>query len=318
MFRWLLAMVVGVVMLLSLAALGALGSGQAGISTSGAFLPGAQVGLSPEEMQQAARALRVGDQVNAGELPMLAMLVAGLGESGFNPVPNAAGSGYCGVFQAHPNNIACDNTELQARSFFLGGLGFQAGGAIALSKTEKDPGCIATRVEASGQPCGFYGRFLSQAKRILAAWRAGGSTTLVVQPGRIAGTPKQIIDTVVLPLCRQAGINRSVVENDAANARHGPTVSGGTSDHQGPPSVAWAADISNGFYPTIEMDRCAQAIFKRFGMPGLGNPRAPCCGSYPENAVSATVGRYRIQVIFRSLTGGNHWNHVHAGIRRIG
>jgi hypothetical protein len=114
MFRWLAGIVISVVLLLSLAALGALGSGQTSVTQSGGFLPGAQIGLNPEQMAQAARALRVADQLNAGELPTLAMLVAGLGESNFNPVPNAAGSGYCGVFQAHPTNIACDDTELQA------------------------------------------------------------------------------------------------------------------------------------------------------------------------------------------------------------
>ena len=122
----------------------------------------------------------------------------------------------------------------------------------------------------------------------------------------IAGTPKQIIDSVVLRIAAQAGINRSPATNDAANAAHGPTVSGGTSDHQGPPQVAWAADISNGSNPTPEMDKLARMLATRFKIPWNGS-----------GLVNATHGGYRYQLIYRTMTGGNHYNHVHFGVRRV-
>lgn len=159
--------------LVGVAAIGALGVKPPN-AQGGSFDPAADVGLDPEQLKQAARALRVADRLHAQPLPVLAMVVAALGESGFRAIPNGGGSGFCGVFQAHPNNIACGDTERQARHFLLGGKGFQAGGAIRLSRTVSDPGVIATRVEASGKPGSFYGRFRPQAERIIRAWRQGG------------------------------------------------------------------------------------------------------------------------------------------------
>jgi Domain of unknown function (DUF1906) len=122
----------------------------------------------------------------------------------------------------------------------------------------------------------------------------------------IVGTPKQIIDSVVLPIAAQAGIQRSVATNDAANAAHGHTISGSVSDHEGPATRAWAADISNGSSPTPEMDRLAQALATRF--------KIPWSGAGLRNAVH---GGYRFQLIYRTMEGGNHFNHVHFGVRRV-
>jgi peptidoglycan hydrolase-like protein with peptidoglycan-binding domain len=124
--------------------------------------------------------------------------------------------------------------------------------------------------------------------------------------GPIEGTPKHIIDTIVLPIARACGINRTTAENDAANARHGVTVTGGRSDHQGPPGVAWAADISNGGSPTPEMDRLARQLARRFGIDWRGS-----------GLVNATHGGYRFQLIYRTHVGGNHFNHVHFGVRDV-
>jgi hypothetical protein len=124
--------------------------------------------------------------------------------------------------------------------------------------------------------------------------------------GPIEGTPKHIVDGIVLPIAQQCGINRSVAENDAANARHGPTNTGGTSDHQGPGHVAWAADISNGGSPTPEMDKLARRLADRFDIPWSGS-----------GLVTATHGGYRYQLIYRTMQGGNHFNHVHFGVRDV-
>lgn len=129
--------------------------------------------------------------------------------------------------------------------------------------------------------------------------------------GEIAGSPKDVIDNVVLPIARECGVKKTVSENDAANARHGPTVSGSRSDHQGPPEEAWAADMSNGSSPTPEMDKLARALAKKFNVPWTGS------GAVSHNLEFKQLGnKYRVQLIYRSNVGGNHYNHVHFGIRR--
>jgi peptidoglycan hydrolase-like protein with peptidoglycan-binding domain len=124
--------------------------------------------------------------------------------------------------------------------------------------------------------------------------------------GPIEGAPKHIIDAIVLPIAQECGIARSPAENDAANARHGTTNTGNRSDHQGPPNVAWAADISNGGSPTPEMDKLARSLAQRFNIPWSG-----------AGLVNATHGGYRYQLIYRTTQGGNHFNHVHFGVKDV-
>jgi len=135
--------------------------------------------------------------------------------------------------------------------------------------------------------------------------RSGGGVVSKAR-GQIAGSPKEIIDSVVAPLARSNGINVTAASVAAANGRHGPTVSGTRSDHQGPPEQAWAADMSNGSSPTPQMDATARAIARRFDIPWSG-----------VGAVSRTAGGYRFQMIYRSSVGGNHFKHVHFGIKRV-
>jgi hypothetical protein len=141
------------------------------------------------------------------------------------------------------------------------------------------------------------------------------SASCETETGAIEGSPKHIIDTVVLPLAKKCGIARTVAENDAANARHGPTNSGGVSDHQGPPDQAWAADTSNGSSPTPEMDCHARALIEKFQLPPLDFNTSGAAGS--EQTASVIRGGYRFQLIYRSYTGGNHDNHTHFGARRV-
>lgn len=423
------------------------------------------VQATPAQLGQVERALDQAAELDAPELAAVALLCAGIGESTFRPVVNSLG--YGGVFQGQVNTgghyFSVNDTEKMARSFLLGGKGFQAGGAIHLVRSGvRDPGDIATRVEASGQPGSFYGQYRGEAEELLEAYGGSGfatssrykqynfdvgspdnphetfwdaanrlaeevkwaffidgkeayfdaETTLIKQkpialidrhdasvvdwdydwdtrhiateftlrlicrpfafragevfklrhfgpaskgstaklPGRwliaeierdenelastftlkqptrpdpepapevkqggsagsgpIEGSPKDIIDNIVLPIAREAGINRTVAENDAANARHGPTVSGGTSDHQGPPNVRWAADMSNGGSPTPEMDALFKALAKRFDIDV----------SMSGGIFNATHDGYRFQIIYRcSDCGGDHRNHVHFGVRR--
>jgi cell wall-associated NlpC family hydrolase len=133
------------------------------------------------------------EKEDANELVYLSMLVAGIGESGFNVIPNQAGSDYGGVFQgkfkgSNPQ-FDINDTKGMARCFLKGGKGFQGGGAIALARAHSDwtPGKIALTVEGSRS------NFASDAARrastsrtstrrqaILDAW-GGASKTYTVR-----------------------------------------------------------------------------------------------------------------------------------------
>lgn len=123
--------------------------------------------------------------------------------------------------------------------------------------------------------------------------------------GELTGTPEQIVNRVVA-YAHDNGFPHVTAETvRIANAGHGPTVSGGTSDHQGPPDQAWAADLSNGGSPTPEMDALAKTIATGFNIPWQGS-----------GLVTAGNDDYRLQLIYRTCDGGDHWNHVHFGVRR--
>jgi peptidoglycan hydrolase-like protein with peptidoglycan-binding domain len=121
--------------------------------------------------------------------------------------------------------------------------------------------------------------------------------------GPIEGTPKHIVDTIVLPIAQRCGINRTPAMNDAANAVHGPTSTGARSDHQGPGNVAWAADMSNGGSPTPEMDKLARSLAQRFDIPWDG-----------AGLRNAIHGGYRYQLIYRTK---DHFDHVHLGVKDV-
>jgi murein DD-endopeptidase MepM/ murein hydrolase activator NlpD len=125
----------------------------------------------------------------------------------------------------------------------------------------------------------------------------------------LSGTPKEIIDELVVPAAKENKMQtgNSVKAVEAANGRHGSTVSGGRSDHQGPPEQAWASDMSNGTSPTPEMDALAEDLAKMFEIDWSGS-----------GAISNTKDGYRIQMIYKSNIGGNHYNHIHLGIRKGG
>ena len=83
------------------------------------------------------------------------------------------------------------------------------------------------------------------------------------------------------------------------------TSSGNTSDHWVGSKNSYAYDLG-GTVP--QMDRAAKAITQRLGIPYKGGP------------LVATVTRHglRYQVLYRTNVGGNHFNHIHIGVRRVG
>ena len=77
-----------------------------------------------------------------------------------------------------------------------------------------------------------------------------------------------------------------------------------TSDHHVSQQRSSAADMSNGSSPTPQMDKTAREIATLLGHPEFraGNLRVNLHG-------------YRVQLLWRTNIGGNHFNHVHVGVR---
>jgi hypothetical protein len=88
------------------------------------------------------------------------------------------------------------------------------------------------------------------------------------------------------------------------------TASGGVSDHYKGNANAYAFDFGwGGASPTPQADRAASAM-----VASLGGPKN--WGRTGGNFV-ITRGGFRYQIIYRSNVGGNHYNHIHLGVRRV-
>jgi len=139
---------------------------------------------------------------------------------------------------------------------------------------------------------------------------SGGSGSVVA-----SGTPKNVIDRLVLPVARKHGINVTVASVTAANATHGSTKGGSRSDHEGPPSEAWAVDAGIGpdirgggnRAGAIKGDALAKELAGMFDIPWTG-------AGIREN----TAHGYRYQLIWRfdSAQAGNQFHHVLFGVKR--
>jgi Putative peptidoglycan binding domain len=80
-----------------------------------------------------------------------------------------------------------------------------------------------------------------------------------------------------------------------------------TSDHHVSQTRSFACDLSNGDRPTPEMDATAKALATALGHP-----------EFRSGLLIVTRGSVRAQLIWRSDVGGNHFNHVHFGVRVTG
>jgi len=54
------------------------------------------------------------------------------------------------------------------------------------------------------------------------------------------------------------------------------------------------------------MDALARTIAGAFSIPWQGS-----------GLVSAGNAEYRLQLIYRTCGGGDHWNHVHFGVKKV-
>ncbi len=119
-------------------------------------------------------------------------------------------------------------------------------------------------------------------------------------PTRSLRRPRQQIERLLLELAQDHDLQFDSTDVFAANLRHGPTSSGGRSDHQGPGHYAWAMDVPA--RSLLEGDRIASDIahILRLDWPGQG-------------IHSEVRSGRRYQLIWRYV---GHWGHVHIGVRR--
>lgn len=172
----------------------------------GAAVTAKGAALNAAQIEECNTLLDEANKLRAGELATTALICAAIGESwiGREPgsfTPNSAG--YWGVLQggsgqngSAPNFPDPHDTAGMARSFLLGGKGFQAGGAIKLAREgsgvqDLSPGAIATMVEASRQPASFYGQYMKEAWAIIAAYggTAKGTQNVADLNAAIAAAP---------------------------------------------------------------------------------------------------------------------------------
>jgi len=76
------------------------------------------------------------------------------------------------------------------------------------------------------------------------------------------------------------------------------------SDHHTSQKRSDAADMSNGSSPTPQMDRTAAQIAALLGVP-----------NWRGGVLERTQNGYRVQLLYRTKVGGDHFNHVHVGVR---
>jgi hypothetical protein len=135
-------------------------------------------------------------------------------------------------------------------------------------------------------------------------------------------TAKEIIDRFVLPKAKfwgmTAGIDpQQVVE---ANGRHGGTED--TTMHKGNGTLQWAVDMSTGSTrPDDAKDNLASDLIMSFNLNPLADPLAKY-GYINGNITNTWHKGFRWQLIYRTdlepqdPNSGDHYNHVHLGLRR--
>lgn len=110
------------------------------------------------------------------------------------------------------------------------------------------------------------------------------------------------IATSMADVARKGGLSVMSEKRETKN-----TASGGVSDHWVGSKDAYAYDLSNGSNPTPEMDAVARQLAQLLGVRYDGKS---------ELVLTKTINGYRYQILYRTNVGGNHFNHIHVGVRR--
>lgn len=137
--------------------------------------------LNAQQVADLETALDIASRVQAPKLAIEAMLVAGIGESGFDrhAVEHVYGT-HKGIWQS--NVIPPDNVAGQAWHFLKGGQSFLTGGAIHLAQTQPhlSAGAIALKTEISdASGASFYDRYIGEAHKMMRAYSGGKLATSV-------------------------------------------------------------------------------------------------------------------------------------------
>lgn len=135
----------------------------AAVTIKGAQATAPQIAVANELIDEA-------DKLKAGSLATTAMLCAAIAESTMGADARTFGGPYQGVLQGQPSQVDVHSPTAMAEAFQKGIKGFQGGGGMKLARILTDPGEIATKVEASGQPAHFYGQWAGEAAALLDAY----------------------------------------------------------------------------------------------------------------------------------------------------
>lgn len=133
---------------------------------------------------------------------------------------------------------------------------------------------------------------------MVGATSAGiSSAATALKAGGGWGGAKGVVDSVTAG----TGLTVSSAKRDTQS-----TSSGGVSDHWTGCKECYAKDLSGS---VSAMDRAAIVIAKRLGTKYDG-----------KSALELTkeVRGYRVQVLYRTMTGGDHFTHIHVGARKNG
>jgi hypothetical protein len=104
-----------------------------------------------------------------------------------------------------------------------------------------------------------------------------------------------------MDLARLSGLTITSTKRDRK-----ATASGGVSDHWVGSKDAFATDLGGS---VSDMDRAAVVLARRLGIPyRKGQPLV----------ATVTRGGLRYQLLYRTQVGGNHFDHIHVGVRRTG
>lgn len=133
---------------------------------------------------------------------------------------------------------------------------------------------------------------------------AGAPGPTLTPGGGWAGT-KALADSM-----KQLGLGSGLSVMSEKRTRKN-TASGGVSDHWTGSTNAYAYDLSNGSNPTPQMDAAALRIASALGAAAQWKQQ----GS--QGVLNVTQGGYRYQMLYRTKVGGNHFNHVHIGVRKL-
>jgi hypothetical protein len=156
---------------------------------------------------------------------------------------------------------------------------------------------IVRKFERPADPDSEIQRALGYYERLQSG--GGRSESVSFTNGAWAGS--QAVAQPLASIAQQYGLRATSEKRDRKN-----TSSGNRSDHWTGSKDSYAYDLSG---PTKQMDAAAAALMAELGVRWDG--RSPIVRNFYRNG-------YRIQVLYRTNVGGDHYDHIHVGVRYVG